>query len=150
MIDTSRVAVVILNYNGRSFLEQFLPGVLANSSDSTVIVADNHSTDDSVEWMQKHHPEVRLIINPENGGFAQGYNVALRQVEAEYYVLLNSDVEVTPGWLDPLVSCLDKNPSIGACQPKIKAFHQKDSFEYAGAAGGYIDSLGYRCLYAHP
>ncbi|HAA17299.1 MAG TPA: dTDP-Rha--alpha-D-GlcNAc-pyrophosphate polyprenol alpha-3-L-rhamnosyltransferase [Cytophagales bacterium] len=143
MADTSRVAVVILNYNGRSFLEQFLPGVLAHSSDSEVIVADNQSTDDSVEWMKENHPQVRLIINPKNGGFAQGYNVALQQVKAEYYVLLNSDVEVTPGWVEPLLDCMESAPSLGACQPKIKAFHQKNSFEYAGAAGGYMDSLGY-------
>lgn len=140
----SRVAIVILNWNGRPFLQQFLPGVIAHSpSYADVIVADNASTDDSVQWLQQQHPSVRIIQNLSNGGFAKGYNDALQHVHAEYFVLLNSDIEVTPGWLDPLISLLDKDTSVAACQPKLRAFHQKDEFEYAGAAGGFIDKWGY-------
>src|SRR5687767_3660104 len=131
----SRVAIVILNWNGRSFLEQFLPGVIANSpSYAEVVVADNASTDDSVKWMREHHPQIRIVQNASNGGFAKGYNDALEHVNAEYYVLLNSDIEVTPGWLDPLITMLDADSSVAACQPKLLAFHRKDEFEYAGAA----------------
>lgn len=139
-----RVAIVILNWNGRAFLEQFLPNVIANSPDfAEVIVADNCSTDDSVHWLQTNHPSIRIIQNKENGGFAKGYNDALAVVDAEYFVLLNSDIEVTHGWLTPIIDLLDKNKDAAACQPKIKAFAQKDEFEYAGAAGGFIDKWGY-------
>ncbi|OJJ21815.1 dTDP-Rha--alpha-D-GlcNAc-pyrophosphate polyprenol alpha-3-L-rhamnosyltransferase [marine bacterium AO1-C] len=138
-----KVAVVILNYNGKSFLETFLPTVLQHSAPHTVIVADNASTDDSIAFLEQHYPTVRLIKMPTNTGFSQGYNIALKEVEAEYYVLLNSDVEVTPQWLDPLVKFMDAHPQVAACQPKIKAYHQKTHFEYAGAAGGFIDRLGY-------
>ncbi len=137
------MAVVILNWNGRRWLEQFLPSVLQNSGGAHVVVADNASTDDSVSFLQHRFPEVRLIRFAENLGFCEGYNQALRQVEATYYVLLNSDVEVTPGWLDPLVELLEGNPAIAACQPKIKSFHQRTHFEYAGAAGGFLDAYGY-------
>lgn len=140
-----KVAVVILNYNGRDFLRQFLPGVIQNVDSRTteVIVADNASTDDSVSYMREHFPEIRLIINNSNGGFATGYNIALRQVEAEYYVLLNSDIEVTPQWIEPIITLMDANTDIAACQPKIRSYHQRDTFEYAGAAGGFIDKYGY-------
>lgn len=140
-----KVAVVILNYNGRKFLEQFLPNVIA-SCDPTlaeVIVADNASTDDSVAFMRERFPEVRLIENGSNGGFTTGYNLALQQVEAQYYVLLNSDIEVTPNWIDPVIAMMDADPNIAACQPKIRSYYHKEQFEYAGASGGFIDKFGY-------
>lgn len=140
-----KVAVVILNWNGRDMLRMFLPSVLRYSlSDNvSVYVADNGSTDDSVAMLQKEFPCVRLIVLPENLGFAEGYNQALSQVEAAYVVLLNSDVEVTEHWLDPLVQYLDQHPEVAACQPKIRSWQHKSQFEYAGASGGFIDSYGY-------
>ena len=140
-----KVAVVILNYNGERFLERFLPSVIANSDPETVevVVADNASTDRSVRFMQERFPQVRLIQNESNGGFATGYNLALQQVEAQYYVLLNSDIEVTPHWIEPVVEMMDADPQIAACQPKIRSFDRPDEFEYAGASGGFIDRLGY-------
>ena len=140
-----KVAVVILNYNGKKFLEQFLPNVIA-SCDPTlaeVIVADNASTDDSVAFMRERFPEVRLIENGSNGGFTTGYNLALQQVEAQYYVLLNSDIEVTPNWIEPVIEMMDADPNIAACQPKIRSYYHKEQFEYAGACGGFIDKFGY-------
>lgn len=137
------VAVVILNWNGRRWLEQFLPSVLQHSPEAEVLVADNASTDDSILFLQEHFPEVQIIQLSENYGFCAGYNQALKHVKAQYYVLLNSDVEVTPGWLSPLVNLLEKNPQIAACQPKIKSYHQRSHFEYAGAAGGFLDAYGY-------
>lgn len=140
-----KVAVVILNYNGKKFLEQFLPNVIENT-DATladIVVADNASTDGSVEFMKQAFPDIRLIVNDFNGGFATGYNQALRQVDAEYYVLLNSDIEVTPHWIEPIVELMDADQSIAACQPKILSYHDRTKFEYAGAAGGYIDQYGY-------
>ena len=140
-----KVAVVILNYNGRKFLEQFLPNVIANCAPTLVeiVVADNASTDDSVPFMRAHYPEIRLIENDSNGGFATGYNLALRQVEAQYYVLLNSDIEVTPHWIEPVIELMEKVPQIAACQPKILSYYHKNQFEYAGASGGFIDKYGY-------
>lgn len=139
-----KVAVVILNWNGRKFLEEFLPGIMAHShEDAEVIVADNASDDDSIAFMRQHYPDVRLILNDLNYGFAEGYNRALAQVEAEYYILLNSDIEVTPGWIAPLLEMMDADPRIGAAQPKLRSYHQRTHFEYAGAAGGFIDKLGY-------
>lgn len=136
-------AVVILNYNGRDYLEKYLPGVVASlPAYARVIVADNLSTDDSVTWLKEHHPEVELIELPENYGFANGYNMAMQQVKAEIYVLLNSDVRVTPGWIETIIP-LFREPSTGAVQPKILAEGNPDAFEYAGAAGGYLDYLGY-------
>ncbi|MBA3971769.1 MAG: glycosyltransferase family 2 protein [Bacteroidetes bacterium] len=139
-----KVAVVILNWNGVKFLEKFLPSVLScNSLDSEIIIADNASTDTSIEFLRNNYSKLRIIQNTVNGGFAKGYNDALKSVEAEYFVLLNSDVEVTPGWIDAIVAMMDKDHSIAACQPKIKAFDNKKLFEYAGAAGGFIDKYGY-------
>jgi GT2 family glycosyltransferase len=137
------VAIVILNYNGRNFLKQFLPSVLAYSADSEIIVADNASTDDSLAVLKTDFPSVRIVALEQNHGFAGGYNEALKQIEAEYYVLLNSDVEVTPNWVSPIIDFFENNPTVAAIQPKILAFHQKTHFEYAGAAGGMIDWLGY-------
>ena len=140
-----KVAVVILNYNGRKMLEEFLPSLLRHTSEhlAEVIVADNASTDDSVEFMRANYPSIRLILNETNGGFATGYNLALKQVEAEYFVLLNSDIEVTPDWIRPVVELMDSDATIAACQPKILSYHHKDEFEYAGASGGFIDRFGY-------
>lgn len=140
-----KVAIVILNWNGEKLLEQFLPSVIAysNSDEVDIIVADNASSDNSVELIKSKYPFVKLIQIAENYGYAGGYNRALQQVEAEYFVLLNSDVEVTEQWLDPLVRYLDENKDVAAAQPKIKAYRDKTFFEYAGGAGGYIDKLGY-------
>jgi GT2 family glycosyltransferase len=134
-----KTAVVILNYNGKNFLEKFLPGVILNSGDASIIVADNCSTDDSVPFLKSHFPQVKIIQNSENGGFAKGYNDALKQIEAEYYVLLNSDIEVTENWLNPCIELMDKDNTIAAVQPKILAYHDKTKFEHAGAAGGFLD-----------
>lgn len=139
-----RVAIVILNWNGRKMMEQYLPTVVTYSrEEGRVIVADNASTDDSVEWLKVHHPEVGLIQLEKNWGFADGYNKALQQVEAEYYLLLNSDVEVTHHWLTPLLEFMDEHPEAAACQPKLLSLIDKDRFEYAGACGGYLDRFGY-------
>ena len=139
-----KIAVVILNWNGRKMLERYLSNVLTYSQeDATVVVADNASTDDSVEWLRQHHPDVPLIVLEKNWGFADGYNQALAHIEAEYYVLLNSDVEVTHHWLTPLVEFMDSHADVAACQPKLLAVYDHDSFEYAGACGGFIDRYGY-------
>uniref|UniRef100_UPI0040498E4C glycosyltransferase family 2 protein n=1 Tax=Fluviicola sp. TaxID=1917219 RepID=UPI0040498E4C len=141
-MEKETVAVVILNWNGVAFLQQFLPTVLKYSLESSVIIADNASTDESVDWLKANYPELTIVQNNENGGFAKGYNDALRKIDATYYLLLNSDVEVTENWLEPLRAVMD-DPSVAACQPKIKAFHNQSLFEHAGAAGGYIDALHY-------
>lgn len=138
-----KTAVVILNFNGEKFLREFLPVVLRYTGNAKIVVADNASTDLSIDVVKQKFPTVELILLSNNYGFCGGYNRALKQVEAEYYVLLNSDVEVTPGWLEPLVTLLDQNPQVAAVQPKILAYNDKSKFEYAGAAGGFIDSLGY-------
>lgn len=143
-IDTmKRVAVVILNYNGASMLEKFLPSVMAFSPEADIIVADNASNDNSLEYLKVNFPTLRIIELDRNYGFAEGYNKALSQVDAEYYILLNSDVEVTDGWIAPLLSFMDKNSNVAACQPKLLDYKNKSSFEYAGAAGGFIDRYGY-------
>ena len=139
-----KVAIVILNWNGEQMLRQYLPSVLAYSRDeATVYVADNASTDQSMDMLPKQFPEVRLIQLEKNWGFAEGYNQALRQVEADYYLLLNSDIEVTPHWLTPMIAYMDSHEDVAACQPKLLSIFEKDRFEYAGASGGYLDRLGY-------
>lgn len=141
---TPTIAIVILNWNGRSFLEKFLPFVTASiCAGAEVIIADNASTDDSVSFLRERYPQLRVIEMDKNRGFAGGYNEALRHVDSDYYVLLNSDVEVKPGWLEPMIDLMESDPSIGACQPKILMYADKSSFEYAGAAGGWLDYLGY-------
>lgn len=139
----SNVSIVILNYNGQGFLEKFLPAVIQHSAGYEIIVADNASTDNSVAFLTHTYPEIRLIRLPHNGGFTGGYNEALKQVQARYYVLLNSDIEVTPNWIAPVIKLMDENPNIAACQPKMRDYQKPALFEYAGAAGGYIDYLGY-------
>lgn len=139
-----KTAVVILNYNGKKFLEDFLPTVIDKSKDvADIWVADNNSDDGSVELLRNSFPKVNLIINETNGGYATGYNLALKQIEAEYYVLLNSDIEVTDNWIQPVIELMDSDKNIAACQPKIRSFYQRDKFEYAGASGGFIDKYGY-------
>lgn len=139
-----KVAIVILNWNGRKMLETYLPKVVRYSKDDAeIIVADNASTDDSLTWLKENFPKVRTIVLPKNYGFAGGYNKALVQVEAEYYVLLNSDVEVTHDWLTPLIEKMEAHTEIAACQPKLLAVHDKDAFEYAGGSGGFLDRYGY-------
>ena len=138
------VSVVILNWNGRNFLEQFLPFLQATTyRNMEIIIADNGSTDDSLDFLKKYYPQLRLILLEKNHGFAKGYNEAIKQVASDYYVLLNSDVEVTPGWLEPLVDLLESNKNIAACQPKLLWQKDKRFFEYAGGAGGWLDSMGY-------
>lgn len=132
------VSIVILNYNGKHFLEQFLETVIRYSKPHEVIVADNCSSDDSVLFLKENFPNIRVIQNAENGGFAKGYNDALKQVSSDYYVLLNSDVEVIENWLEPLISSLS-DPTVAGCQPKIKSYHKRTLFEHAGAAGGFLD-----------
>lgn len=136
------VAIVILNYNGQKYLEKFLSPVREFSEGCEIWVADNASTDQSLTWL-RGLPDVRVLVLPDNKGYAGGYNYALAQIEADYYVLLNSDVEVTQGWLRPVIHYMDTHPEVAACQPKIRDFHNRTRFEYAGAAGGYMDFLGY-------
>lgn len=138
-----KVSVVILNYNGEKLLRQFLPSVVRYSGSASIVVADNGSTDSSVELITKEFPTVEIIRFDKNFGFCGGYNRALEQIQTEYTVLLNSDVEVTSGWLDPLLDVLDGDKTIAAVQPKILSYYKKSYFEYAGAGGGYIDTLGY-------
>ncbi|MDR1985031.1 MAG: glycosyltransferase family 2 protein [Prevotellaceae bacterium] len=140
-----KVAVVILNWNGQKILEEFLPTVVKNTNYeyAKIIVADNGSTDNSLEFLSQKFPDIEQIILDKNYGFAEGYNKALKQINAKYFLLLNSDVEVTENWLESLVSYLDKNENAAACMPKILSYHKKTHFEYAGAAGGFIDKYGY-------
>ena len=138
-----KLAIVILNWNGKHFLEKFLPSVVKFSPKDSVFIADNFSDDDSVEFVKSNFPDVSVILNPVNSGFAKGYNDALRNIDAEYFVLLNSDVEVTENWVMPVIHFMDENPNVAACQPKILSYQDKTKFEYAGACGGFIDKYGY-------
>lgn len=140
---TPKVAVVILNWNNRYFLEKFLPSIYnSNYSNVEFIIGDNASTDDSIVFVQEFYPKIRIIQNDKNYGFAGGYNEILKHVESDYFVLLNSDVEVTPSWIEPVISMMERD-NYAAAQPKIRSYHKKDSFEHAGAAGGFIDAYGY-------
>ena len=139
-----KVAIVILNWNGQAMMERYLPSVLNYSRDkAAVYVADNASTDQSMEMLRRQFPEVKLIQLEKNWGFAEGYNKALRQIDAEYYLLLNSDIKVTHHWLTPMVEYMDNHQDVAACQPKLLSIFDEDRFEYAGASGGYLDRLGY-------
>lgn len=139
-----KTAVVVLNWNGKNWLEKFLPTLVKHSKDeATVFIADNASTDDSIEFVQDNYPEVEIIANKSNGGYAKGYNDALRKISAEYFVLVNSDIEATDKWLSPLIKLMDEDEDIAACQPKILDYNNRLKFEYAGASGGFIDHLGY-------
>jgi GT2 family glycosyltransferase len=139
----TKIAVVILNFNGRNYLEKFLPVLLRNSREATIIVADNLSTDNSIDFLKKSYPGIPRIEIEKNLGFAGGYNRALKEVEAEFFVLLNSDIEVTDGWLQPIIQFLDSNPDYAACQPKVLDLNKRDHFEYAGASGGFLDKFGF-------
>ena len=139
-----KIAIVILNWNGQKMLEQYLPSVIQNSKDeATVYVADNASTDQSMAMLKAHFPEVKLIQLDKNWGFAEGYNKSLQQIEAEYYLLLNSDIEVTAHWLTPMIEYMDRHEDVAACQPKLLSIFERSRFEYAGACGGYLDKYGY-------
>jgi GT2 family glycosyltransferase len=143
-LSNSTVAIVILNFNGKKHLETFLPSVLHTTYEQVkIVVADNGSTDDSLSFLKENHPNITCLQRDTNEGFAGGYNWALSLVDADYYVLLNSDVKVQPNWLEPMVSLLDSNTNIAACQPKILSYANPSCFEYAGASGGWIDALGY-------
>ena len=138
-----KLAVVILNWNGKQLLEQFLPSVIRHSEEADIYVADNASTDDSVQFLNTHFPQVHIIQNATNGGYAKGYNDALKHIEADIYCLLNSDIEVTLNWLSPIISEFQNEENTAIIQPKILDYKNKSYFEYAGAAGGFIDKYGY-------
>ena len=140
-----KTAIVILNWNGIEYLKKFLCKVvlLSDDAETAIFVADNHSTDGSFEWIESNFETVKIIRLEKNYGFAGGYNLALEQIDAKYFVLLNSDIEVTEGWLKPMIEFMDNNEDVASCQPKILSYHNREYFEYAGAAGGYIDKLGY-------
>lgn len=144
MLESKDFAIAILNWNGQKLLERFLPSVVQYSHQAAIYVIDNQSDDDSLQWLQKHYPErVQIILNPGNLGYAGGYNRGLEQISEPYVCLLNSDIEVTEGWLKPICQAFEANPSLGAIQPKILDLKQPTHFEYAGANGGFIDILGY-------
>lgn len=132
------LAIVILNWNGKNYLEKFLPNVISYSGDCRIIVADNASTDNSVQFIEANFPSVEIIINDQNGGFAKGYNDALKKIESKYYLLLNSDIEVTPNWVEPLYKVIQET-NVAGCQPKVLSYTNRTQFEHAGAAGGYLD-----------
>ncbi|MEE2699915.1 MAG: glycosyltransferase family 2 protein [Bacteroidota bacterium] len=138
-----KTAVVVLNWNGKDWLEKFLPIIIKQRNTAEIIIADNGSTDGSLSFLEENFPAITIIECKENLGFAGGYNKALNQIHAEYYVMLNSDVEVSENWLSPIISLMDSDRKIAACQPKLLDFNNKDLFEYAGASGGFIDNLGY-------
>ena len=138
-----KIAIVILNWNGKALLEKFLPSVIMYSEDAVIYVADNASTDDSIAFLESKYPTVKIIQNEENGGYAKGYNDALKQVKEDIYCLLNSDVEVTEDWLTPISELFETEIETAIIQPKILDYNNKDYFEYAGAAGGFIDKFGY-------
>lgn len=138
------VTVVILNWNGKKYLQQFLPFLIASTyTNIKIMVADNASTDDSVAFLQANYPQIAILKNATNQGFAKGYNTALSQIKSDYYVLLNSDVEVAPNWIEPVITLMQSDALIAACQPKILSYNNKNNFEYAGASGGWLDGFGY-------
>lgn len=143
-MSSPRVAVVIIHWNRRSLLEQFLPALMQSTYPNLeIVLADNRSDDDSVSYVRSHYPSITIVQNDNNYGYAGGYNKALPHVKADYYVLLNNDIEVPSGWIEPVIDCLERNHDVAAAQPKIIDYRQRNLFEYAGAAGGYIDVLGY-------
>lgn len=138
-----KVAVVILNWNGKEILKTFLPSVINYSKEAELVIVDNGSTDNSIAFLKNEYSQIRIIDNKQNYGFAGGYNKALKEIEADYYVLLNSDVEVTPNWISPIIELMENDTQIACCQPKLLSYLEKNKFEYAGGAGGFIDHLGY-------
>lgn len=143
MADTSKVSLVLLNWNGRHWLEKFLPSVISFSEQSKIVVADNGSTDDSVHWLKENHPNVELMVNADNLGYAGGYDRVLKNIDTEFAVLMNTDIQPEPGWLNPLLELMENDPKIAAAQPKILSFVNEGKFDYAGAAGGFIDLHGF-------
>ena len=143
MMNLNNVSVVILNFNGLKLMQKYLPMVIENTIGAEIVVADNGSTDGSVDWLRQEYPDLRLIAFDQNYGFAEGYNQALKQIDNKYYVLLNSDVRTPMNWLYPLVEYMEQHPECAACQPKIRSEHEPEKFEYAGAAGGFMDIYGY-------
>lgn len=139
----NRLAIAILNWNGKKWLEKFLPSVVQHSPEADIYIIDNASEDDSVTFVENNFPSVRVIQNSKNEGFAAGYNSGLKNIDAEIYCLLNSDVEVTQNWIPPMIALFDSDQSIAAAQPKILSYHNRNFFEYAGAGGGFIDNLGF-------
>src|ERR1035437_6037564 len=137
------VAVVVLNFNGKKLLQQFIPPLVKYSENTSVYVIDNASTDDSVNYLEKDFPQIKNIKLEKNYGFAQGYNEGIKQIAADYFILINSDVEVTANWISPVIDLMENDKTIAACQPKILSFTNKNEFEYAGACGGFIDKYGY-------
>ena len=143
-LSSPSVAIVILNYNGKLLLQKFLPSVIQSTYiNKKITVADNSSTDNSVTYLKQHYPAIQIITLSKNYGFSKGYNEAIKQIQADYYILLNSDIEVQPQWVEPLIQLMEKDNTIAACQPKILSYNQPNTFEYAGACGGWIDTLGY-------
>ncbi len=138
-----KTAIVVLNWNGKIWLEKFLPSLVKYSQEATIFVADNASTDDSISFVRNNFETVKVILNTTNSGYAKGYNDALKQINAEYFVLINSDIEVTKDWLSPIIKLMDSDRNIAACQPKLLDYNNRRRFEYAGASGGFIDNLGY-------
>ncbi|MCT4582076.1 MAG: glycosyltransferase family 2 protein [Flavobacteriales bacterium] len=138
-----KIIVAILNYNGKQWLEKFLPTVVSKSKEAEIVVIDNASTDDSITFLKQFFPKIQLVINKENHGFAGGYNEGLKSLEADYFILLNSDVEVTDNWIMPVIDALEQDQDIAAAQPKVLAYNNKSHFEHAGAAGGMMDQYGY-------
>ena len=142
-MNKNRLAIAILNWNGKKWLEKFLPIVVQHSPEADIYIIDNASEDDSVTFVENNFPSVRVIQNSKNEGFAAGYNSGLKNIDAEIYCLLNSDVEVTQNWIPPMIALFDSDQSIAAAQPKILSYHNRNFFEYAGAGGGFIDNLGF-------
>jgi len=140
-----KVAVVILNFNGENYLKKFLPSVFnyTNKNICEIFIIDNHSSDNSIKFLNNNYPKIKIIRHKKNYGFAKGYNKGLKNINSEYFVLLNNDVEVTKNWLEPMLNKMEKNHFIGTCQPKILSYNEKNKFEHAGACGGYLDFLGY-------
>ena len=138
-----KIAVVVLNWNGRKWLEIMLPFLIRYSQQAKIFMADNASTDDSILFIEKNYPKIKIISNKSNNGYAKGYNDVLKKIDSEYYVLINSDIEVSKNWIDPIINLMDNDNKIAACQPKILNYNNRNYFEYAGASGGYIDLLGY-------
>ena len=136
-------AVVILNWNGIKWIQKFLPTIIEKSNEANIYIADNASSDESVEFVNNNYPSVKIIQNSSNEGYAKGYNDALKNLDEKYYILINSDIEVTDNWINPIINLMEQDTSIAACQPKILDYTNRDNFEYAGASGGYIDNLGY-------
>ena len=142
-IQKINTAVVILNWNGIKWIQKFLPTIIEKSNEANIYIADNASNDESVDFVNNNYPSVKIIQNSSNEGYAKGYNDALKKLDENYYILINSDIEVTDNWINPIINLMEQDTSIAACQPKILDYTNRDNFEYAGASGGYIDNLGY-------